>query len=158
VHLWELGGGIHLSDLMKVALHKGNFANAVALVVVDLSKPDQVVDTARYWLRVIQHRAEVVAAELIEDGVDVVKLMADKSGSPMAKGLPIYLVANKYDKFKEANPEARKIMSKTLRALALEAGSSLVYMTVAHSSSDKDLQSCVKVRRISNCSFDYTLF
>jgi hypothetical protein len=147
VHLWELGGGIHLSDLIKVSLHKENFANAVCLVVVDLSQPDQVVDTCRYWLRVIQHRAEVVASELAEDGVNVLHLMADKAGSPMAKaltptlshprslmgknpthpfpdplvtlpapphesgvpeGVPIYIVANKYDKFKDAAPEARK--------------------------------------------------
>jgi hypothetical protein len=37
-------------------------------------------------------------------------------------------------------------MSRTLRALALEAGASLVYMTVVESA-DKDLQSCVKVFR-----------
>jgi len=129
-----------------VGLTKQNFANAVCLVVVDLSKPDEVVDTARYWLKVIQHRAGVVASELKDDGVDVVQLMADKQGSPQAKGIPIYIVANKYDRFKDVNPECKKVMARTLRAMAYEAGASLVYMTVTESA-DKDLQSCVKVFR-----------
>ena len=107
-HLWELGGGIHLSDLMKIPLNKENFASTVCLVVCDLSRPDQVVDTVRFWLQMIQHRAEVVAAELRDSGVDVMSLMADKQGSPLAKGIPIYLVANKYDLFKDAAAEVRK--------------------------------------------------
>ena len=53
-------------------------------------------------------------------------------------------MANKYDVFKDAAPEARKTMSRALRAIALEAGASLVYMTVVDTP-DKDLQTCVKV-------------
>jgi len=156
VHLWELGGGIHLSDLIKVALTKENFANAVCLVTVDLSKPEEVVDTARYWLRIIQHRAEAVASELQEDGVDVVQLMSDKAGSPQAKGIPVYIVANKYDLFKDADPKARHDMARTLRAMALEVGASLIYMC-AGDSSDKELQSCIKVfRSLLNANVFFT--
>merc|ERR1711998_66854 len=70
VHLWELGGGSQLCSLLECALKKETFAGTVCLVVVDLSKPDEIAAIARFWFQKFRDRAQQVLSELQNLGED----------------------------------------------------------------------------------------
>lgn len=51
-HIWELGGDIYEPGLLEVPLSQRCFASASIVVVVDLSKPHNVVSSTLKWVSV----------------------------------------------------------------------------------------------------------
>ena len=111
VHLWELGGGyVSLAQLLDVALPP-HPRSATMVVVVDLSRPDQVASLASRWLAI--------------------------SGTKSELGAPV-LIAAKHDTFAAENElVAQRVMAGTLRALAHAYGATLVYSSLTSRSSLK---------------------
>lgn len=54
VHIYELGGGRQLSNLVSVALTKENFRSFAYVLVVDLSKPGNLIDDLNFWIDAIK--------------------------------------------------------------------------------------------------------
>jgi len=128
VHLWELGGGSQLCSLLECALKKETFSGTVCIVVVDLSKPEEIVAIAQFWFRQFQARAKLVKQELESMGEDSETLnLGRENGSPECFGLPVYLLAHKCAGIRDAEPVLQKTVAKTLRSLALEMGATLLY-------------------------------
>lgn len=48
-HIWELGGGSHVSDLVRVPITPERFHNSLYVIVVDLSKPSSVIPHLLHW-------------------------------------------------------------------------------------------------------------
>lgn len=48
-HIWELGGGSHVSDLVRVPITPDRFHDALYVIVVDLSKPSSVIPHLLHW-------------------------------------------------------------------------------------------------------------
>lgn len=56
-HIWEIGGGTTLVDLLSVPITPQRLPTASAVLVLDLSQPHSVVDTAATWLKATLARA-----------------------------------------------------------------------------------------------------
>lgn len=109
-------------------------------MVVDLSKPDEIVSIARFWFKQCQERAKEVLRSLGEDAESLLGLQ----GSPQCCGLPVYLLAHKCSVIKQAEPVQQNTVAYTLRALALEMGATLLYTDV------EDKQSIALFRKALN--------
>lgn len=48
-HIWELGGGSHVSELVRVPITPDRFQSALYVIVLDLSKPGNVISHLLYW-------------------------------------------------------------------------------------------------------------
>lgn len=48
-HIWELGGGSHVSDLVRVPITPDRFRNALYVIVLDLSKPSSAIPHLLHW-------------------------------------------------------------------------------------------------------------
>eukprot|EP00656_Telonema_subtile_P037180 TRINITY_DN4132_c0_g1_i1.p1 TRINITY_DN4132_c0_g1~~TRINITY_DN4132_c0_g1_i1.p1 ORF type:complete len:354 (-),score=86.39 TRINITY_DN4132_c0_g1_i1:266-1327(-) len=141
VHLWELGGGSQLCSLLECALKKETFAGTVCIVVVDLSKPDEIVSIARFWFQQFKERAHQVLTELQGLGEDAASSNLDRdTGSPQCCGLPVYLLAHKCSVLKQAEPVIQKTVAKTLRALAVEMGATLLYTDIEKTKENQSIQ------------------
>jgi dynein light intermediate chain 2 len=103
VHFWEVGGGRGVAPLVDVVLTPERKHAVVAVLCVDLSKPSTVFSDVVFWAN---------------------RLKLSTQGS---QGMSVILCACKYDTFANAESEERRLMARTLRALALHYQASLVY-------------------------------
>jgi dynein light intermediate chain 2 len=135
-HIWELGGGISLAGLIDVPITPQRLSTAVAVVVVDMSRPGDVVSDAMTWLGLLRKRvaecmekmtkktpeaAEALhaatAARLgLEGHVDARKL------SPLP--IPVMVLGAKYDVFQNLDPAVRRPVVSALRFVSHLHGAS----------------------------------
>ncbi|XP_063694771.1 cytoplasmic dynein 2 light intermediate chain 1-like isoform X4 [Bolinopsis microptera] len=139
-HVWELGGGIALSNLIEVPITKQCVKNLSVVICVDLSKPETIWTTLESLLNTIKLRAKKVIAELKRDcPSDANQIVAEclaryGSDHPDKDNLdiipiPITIIGTKYDEFQNFDPEKKKIISKTLRYVAHHHGAHLCYFS-----------------------------
>lgn len=55
-HIWELGGGSHVSDLVRVPITPDRFHDALYVIVIDLSKPSSAIPHLLHWTDQIKVR------------------------------------------------------------------------------------------------------
>jgi len=139
-HVWELGGGIALSNLIEVPITKQCVKNLSVVICVDLSKPETIWTTLESLLNTIKLRVKKVIAELKREcPSDANQLVAEclaryGSDHPDKDNLdiipiPITIIGTKYDEFQNFDPEKKKIISKTLRYVAHHHGAHLCYFS-----------------------------
>ena len=63
-HIWELGGGKKLADLIKVPMSLERFLNFHVVICIDLSKPSKCFDSLKMWMEIINKRIEECMAQL----------------------------------------------------------------------------------------------
>ena len=56
VHIYELGGGRMMSNLIDVPLNAANLAGISVVIALDLSHPHRVLDSLLFWLQIISNR------------------------------------------------------------------------------------------------------
>ena len=115
-HIWELGGDINEPRLLEVPLTPSALAFTSVVVVCDLSKPQNCLASVLKWVKRVQ---DVVSLRLRDlqstdkPAADKVKETAEKKYRGHAGAddkrvrpceVPLYIVANKYDKFREVPP------------------------------------------------------
>jgi hypothetical protein len=72
-HIWELGGGsLALADLVQVPITAQRLPSNVAILVLDLSKPGDICNTAIKWVSVLKKRAD--------ECLDRIKKAREKAG------------------------------------------------------------------------------
>ena len=149
-HIWELGGGKKLSDLVSVPLTQERLASLVTVVVLDLSVPSKVLQTALWWIDLVRVRVResLEQARRTRPGQRIADFVTRQSRARLSPShadandvdlcpVPLVLLANKYDLFSNEDPAKRRVLMSALRYLAHTSGASL-YCT---SSRDKNLQS-----------------
>lgn len=148
-NVWELGGGVtgtsQLDNLLKVVLLPELLSRSVVAIVLDMSEPETAVTTLQMWLEKLRARvdsmrqdlaatsagAKIAAAarkaieETWKDHPDF-SVSAVETVQPV--GIPIVVLAHKYDAFEQAYTEGehRKTLCRTLRFLSHQAGASLI--------------------------------
>jgi len=143
VHLWELGGGTSLVKLIEAAATVNTVKTLSYLIVLDLSKPDDLWHTLTALLSEIKSRLDRIFSDLISKDSPVPqqlrKLAWEKLGDAHPDkdvldpiSVPVVIVGSKYDVFRDFEPEQRKVICKTLRFIAHVHGASIVFV------SDKD--------------------
>lgn len=136
-HVYELGGGRLLADLVSVVLRPELLDSTIVVVTLDLSHPHKVIDSLLFWLLKLRERTDSCIAELrTRDPATASKLehkqvkqwqTHDDRRSVTPFPMPVVIVANKYDLFQNEESERKKWMARTLRYFAHKNGASLLY-------------------------------
>ncbi|NXA81934.1 DC2L1 protein, partial [Thryothorus ludovicianus] len=137
-HFWELGGGTSLVELIRIPITSHNIRSFAVVLVLDLSKPNELWTTMESLLQVTRNHVNKILTKLEKTNPEVAAeikqrmwndLQRDHPDSALVDPFPIPLViiGSKYDIFHEFDSEMRKIISKTLRFVSHYYGASLVF-------------------------------
>ncbi|KAJ1463313.1 hypothetical protein M885DRAFT_475387 [Pelagophyceae sp. CCMP2097] len=159
-HIWELGGGTHLEQLVGVPITPQRLPRCVLGLVVDLSTPSDAVLCLGHWMKTLRTHVSgaLEALKKTAEGSRVAEKLVDEAKAryserkPEKKGdrpvehpdrraidasaIPILVVCNKYDVFKDLEPSQKKALAQALRFVAHSNGATLVFA----SAKDKALQ------------------
>ncbi|XP_070697416.1 cytoplasmic dynein 2 light intermediate chain 1-like [Pempheris klunzingeri] len=144
-HLWELGGGISLSDLVQIPITPANIRSLSVILVLDLSKPNAMWATMEKLLQATQAHLEKVSSQtqqaqkakpgakqqaLVHSAARVLpKDYPDRELiSPFP--VPLLIIGSKYDIFQESDSDKKKVVSKTLRFIAHYYAASLIFTSI----------------------------
>jgi dynein light intermediate chain 2 len=148
-NVWELGGGVsstsHTTALLKTVMLPELLPHSVVAIVLDLSEPESALQALLTWLTELRARVEEMQQELALSAEGSALAAAARKASEKAwaehpdaalsaaepvqpVGVPIVIFAHKWDVFQQANPETeqQKVMCRTLRFFAHQAGASLI--------------------------------
>ena len=141
-HIWELGGGKKLSDLVSVPLDPQRLSSFVGVIVLDLSVPSSVLQTALWWVELIRTRVRdsLEKLRLTRPGQRTAEQILQKSRARLPSThkdasdvdvcpIPLVLLANKYDLFANEDPAKRRVLMSALRFVAHTCGASLYCMS-----------------------------
>eukprot|EP00227_Mantoniella_beaufortii_P016060 CAMPEP_0197596268 /NCGR_PEP_ID=MMETSP1326-20131121/24667_1 /TAXON_ID=1155430 /ORGANISM="Genus nov. species nov., Strain RCC2288" /LENGTH=307 /DNA_ID=CAMNT_0043162735 /DNA_START=165 /DNA_END=1085 /DNA_ORIENTATION=+ len=143
-HIWEISGTRQFADEAteqeNIFMGMRQVTTAVVLIVVDLSKPHEVLPTLEYWLSRVKARTDATFGKLEKRGSKLPEQLRarskkvfgathEDSAGPIAhSGVTVVIAATKYDAFKSADTELKKVMSRTLRFLAHTNAAALFYL------------------------------
>ncbi|XP_056617025.1 cytoplasmic dynein 2 light intermediate chain 1 [Triplophysa dalaica] len=139
-HLWELGGGISLSDLVQIPITADNISTLSVVLVLDLSKPNSLWETMERLLGSARSHVGKVFSSIQKTG-------ESRSGKQQSQNrvpgvlhkdypdrelispftVPLLIIGSKFDIFQDFDSEKRKVICKTLRFVAHFYGASLIF-------------------------------
>lgn len=159
-HIWELGGGRKLSELIRVPIDVERVTNLMVIVVVDLSSPAKAFSTAQWWIDLVRRRVRETIEELkrTRQGQKRAAALMEAARGRFPNGhpdsssidispVPLVLLANKYDLFANEDPAKRRVLMSALRHLAHVNGASFYCC----STKDKTLQSYYRSLMNNKC-------
>uniref|UniRef100_A0A8D0KK93 Cytoplasmic dynein 2 light intermediate chain 1 n=1 Tax=Salvator merianae TaxID=96440 RepID=A0A8D0KK93_SALMN len=137
-HFWELGGGTSLLDLIPIPITTANIRTFAVVLVLDLSKPEELWPTMESLLQVTRIHVNKVIAKLGQTNPKVATEMKQRARNILPKDnpdrelidpfpIPLIIIGSKYDVFHEFDSEIKKIIYKTLRFVSHYYGASLVF-------------------------------
>ncbi|CAJ0920752.1 unnamed protein product [Ranitomeya imitator] len=141
---WELGGGTSLLDLIQIPITSENVRTFSIVLVLDLSKPNDLWPTMDSLLQVTRKHVDKIVADIGKSNPKVAKEITQNIWRTIPNNhpdrelidpfpLPLLIIGSKYDIFQDFESEKRKIISKTLRFLSHYLGASLLFTGKAES-------------------------
>ncbi|TPP61411.1 Cytoplasmic dynein 2 light intermediate chain [Fasciola gigantica] len=152
-HLWELGGGVRLADLLGVPISPNALRNLNLVLVLDLSRPEELWTTMETLLENAKSRYEQIICRLKRNShLDTNKkyrniLKGRKTSNHLDQELldpfpiPLTIIGSKYDLLLHRSCEQQKIVTKTLRFLNHYYSSSLYFISIKDEASMKRIKS-----------------
>ncbi|XP_046842817.1 cytoplasmic dynein 2 light intermediate chain 1-like isoform X2 [Xenia sp. Carnegie-2017] len=139
-HIWELGGGTFLSNLIEVPLKEETICTSSVLIVVDLSKPNELWLTLEVLLKSTRSAIDKLLSEIKNKNPSLANEIQEKAWKRFGDNhvdksfldpfpIPLGIVGTKYDIFQDFDPEKRKMISRTLRFIAHSNGAHLQYFS-----------------------------
>jgi dynein light intermediate chain 2 len=140
-HLWELGGGTSLCDLVDVPINAQSIGLLSLVLVLDLSRPDLLWNCLHIFLRKLRSRVTGVLGEVKTSQPGLEQQLRKKAWARFGRDhpdkdlldplpVPLIIVGNKFDVFQNMDPEQRKMVARTLRFIAHTNGASLYFMSM----------------------------
>ncbi|KAM9316836.1 cytoplasmic dynein 2 light intermediate chain 1 [Gastrophryne carolinensis] len=137
-HFWELGGGTSLMDLIQIPITNENLRAFSIVLVLDLSKPDELWQTMEQLLQVTRKHVDKVIADIGKSNSKAANQILQNVWRSFPNNhpdrelinpfpLPLLIVGSKYDIFQEFESEKRKVIGKTLRFVSHFYGASLLF-------------------------------
>ncbi|CAL8254102.1 unnamed protein product [Lota lota] len=142
-HLWELGGGTSLSDLVQIPITPLSFRSLSLILVLDLSQPNRLWRTMETLLQAAHTQLGKACSQTQSTGKAHAGAKHQASSfQPAARVLPkdypdrellspfpvpLLIIGSKYDLFMELDSEKRKVVSKTLRFIGHYYAASLIF-------------------------------
>jgi dynein light intermediate chain 2 len=137
-HIWELGGGTFLSDLVEVAIKEDSLLYTSVVLVLDLSHPNELWATMEMLIETTLQRIKEVMAKLSEVCPKIHEEIKKKPSIQFGDDhpdlemidpfpLPLVIVGTKYDVFQDFDADKRKMIVKTLRFVAHNYGAALQF-------------------------------
>ncbi|XP_061601135.1 cytoplasmic dynein 2 light intermediate chain 1 [Cololabis saira] len=142
-HLWELGGGTSLSDLVQIPITPLSIRSLSVILILDLSKPNALWATMEKLLQATHAQLDKVSSQ----GQQRSKLGA-KHQTPVHSAarvlpkdypdrelispfpVPLLIIGSKYDLFQEFDSDKKKVVCKTLRFIAHYYAASLIFTSM----------------------------
>ncbi|XP_078261971.1 cytoplasmic dynein 2 light intermediate chain 1 isoform X3 [Rhinoraja longicauda] len=131
-HFWELGGGTLLSDLSQIPITVDNIRTLSVVLVLDLSKPNDLWQTMEKLLSVTKNHINKTMNELGKKDSININEIKQRSWKNLQKNHPNF------------ESEKRKVICKTLRFVAHYYGASLLFY------SNKSEATVSKLRTVLN--------
>ncbi|KAM4729492.1 cytoplasmic dynein 2 light intermediate chain 1 [Anableps anableps] len=141
-HLWELGGGTSLSDLIQIPITLVSIRSLSVVLVLDLSKPNTLWGTMEKLLHSAQAQVEKVSSQAQKSKPGGKQQKAAHSAARVLPKdypdrelispfpVPLLIIGSKYDLFQDFDSDKKKVISKTLRFLAHYYAASLVFTSI----------------------------
>ncbi|XP_042289151.1 cytoplasmic dynein 2 light intermediate chain 1 [Thunnus maccoyii] len=144
-HLWELGGGTSLSDLVQIPITPVSIRALSVILILDLSKPNSLWGTMEKLLQAAQAQVEKVFSQAQRAEKAKAGAKHQTSVHSAARVLPkdypdrelispfpvsLLIIGSKYDIFQELDSDKRKVVSKTLRFVAHYYAASLIFTSI----------------------------
>ncbi|XP_076016457.1 cytoplasmic dynein 2 light intermediate chain 1 [Genypterus blacodes] len=144
-HLWELGGGTSLSDLIQIPVTPLNIRSLSVILVLDLSKPNILWGTMEKLVEAAQSQVEKASSQAQRGEKAKPGAKSQTSVHLPARVLPkdypdrdlispfpvpLLIVGSKYDLFQELDSHNKKVVSKTLRFIAHYYAASLIFTSI----------------------------
>jgi dynein light intermediate chain 2, cytosolic len=142
-HVWELGGDINEPGLLDVPISVQNLTSLSVIVCCDLSKPHNVLKSVRKWIKVVR---EVLARRFIAyEATNGKKFEVDELRKGQFEGhcdkkmlslfkIPLYVIANKYDIFRDTGSVERRSTMQILRFVSHYYGATFMCASSVDSS------------------------
>ena len=135
-HVWELGGDIKEPGLLDIPISARNIKTLSIVVCCDLSKPHNILMSIRQWIKLLR---EVISRKTAEHNtlhpeapfeMDEARLAhytahPDERIVSLSK-VPVYVVATKYDIFKDLGSIERRVACQMLRFVSHYYGATLL--------------------------------
>ncbi|XP_071962117.1 cytoplasmic dynein 2 light intermediate chain 1-like isoform X2 [Antedon mediterranea] len=152
-HIWELGGGTNMTQLLEVPINMSNLKALSVVLVVDLSKPETMWTVLETSLKAVNERIKQVIKKLAVEDPQIEERLRRKSFNRFALDhpdrdlvepmlIPFGILGTKYDLFQNFDSEKRKVISRTLRFVAHNYGGTLLF------SSSKNESILMRVRSL----------
>jgi dynein light intermediate chain 2 len=142
-HMWELASTKCVSEMIRVPLGPERVLNGALVVVVDLSVPGDVVPALVKWLTTLYTVVHEVLKAKEKNPVDKFAVDALKqeamarygSGHPDKEEvtplpLPVLVVGNKYETFRDEDSVKRKGVTQAVRYLSHMYGASVLFTSM----------------------------
>ncbi|NXF47949.1 DC2L1 protein, partial [Oceanites oceanicus] len=143
-HFWELGGGTSLLELIRIPITSNNIRSFAVVLVLDLSKPNELWTTMEKLLQVTRNHVKKILTKLEKTNPEVATEIKQRMQNNLQRDHPfiqkmkssscniffwfLFLTyVFQYQLFQEFDSETRKIISKTLRFVSHYYGASLVF-------------------------------
>ncbi|CAI2725916.1 unnamed protein product [Schistosoma spindalis] len=138
-HIWELGGGIKLSDLIGVVMTPNNILNLHLILVIDLSKPEELWDTVDALLKSASARVDQILNRLHQKNITRIQnIFSENSRNRIPSThpdiellnpfpLPLTFLGTKHDLLMTRDAEQQNLICKTIRFLSHFYGASVYF-------------------------------
>ncbi|CAB1313231.1 unnamed protein product [Coregonus sp. 'balchen'] len=140
-HLWELGGGTSLSDLVQIPITAQNVRSLSVVLVLDLSKPNALWGTMERLLQTARTQVEKACSKpqrSVESKAGSKQQAQNRPPRVLPKDhpdrelinpfpVPLLIIGSKFDIFQDFDSEKRKVICKTLRFIAHYYAASLIF-------------------------------
>jgi dynein light intermediate chain 2 len=142
-HVWELGGDINEPGLLDVPISIHTLSSLSVVVCCDLSKPHNVLKSVRKWVKVVR---EVLAKRFSAyESAFGKKFEVDEGRKAQFEGhsdkrmlslfkIPLYVIANKYDIFRDTGSVERRSTIQILRFVSHYYGATFMCASSVDSS------------------------
>lgn len=143
-HMWELATSKCVGDMIRVPLSPERVLNGALVIVLDLSALGDVVPSLVKWLVILQRVVGEILKAKEKNPVD--KFAVDRLRQEAAAGryggahpdkedvapisLPVLIVGNKYDAFRDEDPVKRNGMLQAVRYLAHLYGATVLFTSM----------------------------
>uniref|UniRef100_A0A158PC14 Cytoplasmic dynein 2 light intermediate chain 1 n=1 Tax=Angiostrongylus cantonensis TaxID=6313 RepID=A0A158PC14_ANGCA len=132
-HIWELGGGADLTQLLAIPLTKENIESATLVVVLDLTRPNELWITMETLIAEAKRHCET-AIKLLNQNEETAMRHPIQEDEKICSWFPIpmLMVGTKYDEFQNLESEQRRRICTTLRFIAFYYGAHLMFYSCYH--------------------------
>ncbi|KAG3003911.1 hypothetical protein PC121_g11568 [Phytophthora cactorum] len=142
-HMWELASTKCVNEMIKVPLGPERILNGALVIVVDLSAPGDVVPALVKWLTTLYTAVLEVLKAKEKNPIDKLAVDALKHEAIARYGnghpdkdvvtplpLPVLVVGNKYETFRDEDSIKRKGVTQAVRYLSHMYGASVLFTSM----------------------------
>ncbi|KAG8199952.1 hypothetical protein JTE90_006198 [Oedothorax gibbosus] len=137
-HIWELGGATLFMDLLEIPINLENLRNLSVVLVLDLSKVEELWYTMQTLLDEIRRRIDHIVDTSKDPSLK--KTLFDNARSRIPTGhedsdsiepfpVPLLIIGSKYDLLQTEDFQKKKLIGKCLRFLAHFYAASLQFVS-----------------------------